>query len=252
MQTFQAYRTRFGPDIVAEFMPSEKPSHKVVLIASGAPGYPGGKEDLMELLAKKGYWSIVPRYRGTWESNGVFLEEPPSDDLITVMDQIPGGFRDLWGGGDFRISNPEFYLIGGSTGGAAALIASRDTRVKRAALISCVVDWRGQATTMEPLDLMNEYVPNAFGTAYRTAPDAWSRLARGEFFNPIDHEAEYTPDKLLFLHSKDDLVVHAWHAEDLAARIGARFVMLDGYGHMGARSAMKPELWKHIAHHFSF
>lgn len=250
MASIEIMRTRFGSDIVAEFALPAKPSNKVVIITSGAPGYPGGKDALMELLAKHGYWSFVPRYRGTWESGGTFLEFPPDEDVIMMIDELSFGFRDIWSSAEYRIENPQVYMIGGSFGGAAALLASRDTRIRKVATISAVTDWRDQEHTVWPLDTMSTYVPQAFGTMYRATPDVWMKLSRGDFYNPMQAAHEIDGKKLLMFHAKDDRVVHIDPAIQFAKKTGARLVQLPSGGHMGASTASTPRLFKHIERFF--
>lgn len=244
------YRTRFGGDIVTEFLPPARHSNKVAILTPGAPGYAGGKGELMQLLSKKGYWSFLPRYRGTWESDGTFLEIPPDQDVLAVIDGLSGEFSDLWSGSEYRVHEPEIYLIGGSFGGAAAILASRDPRVKKAAAISAVVDWRKQENTLEPLHLMSEYVPKAFGSAYRADPAAWMKLAAGGFYNPAEEIATIDGTKLLLIHAKNDMVVHFAPAEAFAKEVGARFVALSYDGHMGVGVAHEAHIWKHIERFF--
>ena len=251
MAYIETFRTRFGKDIVAEFLPPTNTSNKVAIITTGAPGYPGGKEELMTLLAKKGYFVIVPRYRGTWESDGTFLEFSPDEDVVIIMDELPIGFRDIWSSTEYRIEEPEIYLIGGSFGGAAALLASRDERVKKVATISAVTDWREQKHTVEPLDMMSSYVPQAFGPMYRAEPSIWNKLAVGDFYNPTHEQDSIDGKKLLLIHAKDDRVVHAEPAERFANHVGAKFVLLPTGGHMGAGSAREPHIWKIIETFFT-
>lgn len=246
MQKVPLSRTRFGSDIVAEFLPPARDSRKVAILTAGAPGYPGGKGEIMEKLSRAGYWSLVPRYRGTWESSGTFLEYSPAEDVRLIMDQVPHGFEDAWAGTTHYVRDPEFYLLGGSFGGPAAILNSGDVRVKKAVAISAVVDWRAQENTLEPLDHMSEYVPVAFGQAYRGNPDVWRKLAAGNFYNPADEKEAADGKKLLFLHAQDDRVVHALHADAFAKEIGAKFVMLREGGHMGVGVAHEPHLWRHI------
>lgn len=243
---FEIFRTRFARDIVAEFLPPVGSSNKVAIFSTGAPGYPGEKRELMEMLAKRGYWAIVPRYRGTWESDGTFLEFPPSDDIKLVMDGVTEGFIDLWSGGEYRVHEPEFYLLGGSFGGPSAILNSGDVRVRKAIAISAVVDWREQAHTVEPLELMSEYVPKAFGAAYRAPEQVWHKLAEGNFYNPVTSRDMVDGTKLLFIHASDDKVVHAAPARAFAKEIGAQFIELSSGGHMGVGSAREPRLWKYI------
>lgn len=246
MQKIPLSRTRFGEDIVAEFLAPNYDSSKVAIITAGAPGYPGKKEDLMQVLARRGYWSIVPRYRGTWESAGTFLEYPPSEDVKIIMDQVSKGFEDLWAGTTHCVREPEFLLLGGSFGGPAAVLNSADARVKKAVAISSVVDWRLQEHTVEPLQVMSEYVPQSYGMAYRAEPAVWEKLSQGNFYNPIDDKQAVEGKKLLFIHAKDDVVVHAAPAEAFAKETGAQFVMLRDGGHMGVGVAHEPHIWRYI------
>lgn len=242
-------RTRFGPDIVAEFMPPERSSSKVLILLAGCPGYPGGKEEVMDFYARRGFWVIVPRYRGTWESGGSFLEYAPSEDVVTVMDNL-GYFEDLWSGAKHTVKDPEVYLIGGSFGGPAALLASRDARVKKAATISAVTDWTDQQHTVEPLDVMSAYLPAAFGMTYRGEPDSYMKLAKGDFYNPMSEKATIDGAKLVLIHANDDRVVHPGPAATFAKETGAKLVLLPSGGHMGSSAAAKPHIARHILEHF--
>lgn len=247
---FETFRTRFGNDIVAEFRPALKDTKKVAILLPGCPGYPLGKRELFEHLTHHGFFTIIPSYRGTWESEGSFLQYPPSDDVEILIDQIPQGFIDLWSGAEYRIRNPEIYLIGGSFGGAAAILSSKHPLVKKVATISAVVDWREQQHTVEPLDLMNEYLGTAFGNAYRGEKNAYKKLETGDFYNPASHKKELDGTKLLLIHAVDDKVVHPGPAEAFGQETGAKFVQLLGGGHMGVGYANKPHIWKHIEKFF--
>ncbi len=245
MQQLPLSRTRFGADIVAEFLPPERDSKKVIIFSSGCPGYPMGKDALMRKFSALGYWTISYAYRGTWESGGTFLEYAPSDDILTIMDTL-GSFEDLWSGAEYSIHDPEIYLIGGSFGGAATLLASRDARVKKAIAISSVTDWLAQERTMEPLSLMNEFIPKAFGMGYRGEQEIYRKLLVGDFYNPAHEKATMDGKKLLLIHSKDDLVVHAAPAEAFARDVGAQFVLLSNGGHGGVSRAIEPRVFREI------
>lgn len=252
MNLIEIYRTRFRSGIVAEFLPPEKSSqNKVAILAPGAPWYPGSKRDLLARLSRKGYFSFILRYRGTWESTGSFLEISPNEDLISMIDEMPLGFQDLWSTAEYRIKNPEVYVIGGSFGGAAAILASTDTRVKKVAALSPVTDWRDQEHTVEPLDFMSAYVEKAFGPAYRSSPLAWKKLARGDFYNPLHAQHTIDGKKLLLIHARDDRVVHFDPAERFAKTVGAKFISLSSGGHMGVGNADEPSIWKHIEKFFN-
>ena len=239
-------RTRFKDDIVTEFLPPLHPSNKVIIFANGAPGYPNVSKRFLDYLARLGYWTFIPRYRGTWESDGYFFERPLDEDILDVVSGLEDSFIDFWSGASFKVHNPEVYLIGGSTGGAGVIWASRDPRVKKAVALSPVVDWRKQEETAEPLNLMSEYIPKAFGQGYRAKQDVWKKLAAGGFYNPVEVKDEIDGSKLMIIHGTHDFVVHFPPAEEFAKNVGARFLPLPYKGHMGAGSVRHPRIWKHV------
>ncbi len=125
------FGTRFAKEIVAEFLPPACPPkfrraklgrarktkrQKVVIICSGAPGVPS-KRGLVEFFSKKGFWAIYPRYRGTWESDGVFLRKSPEQDVLDIIDALPRGFVDLWSGKKYRLVPDDIFIVAGSFGG---------------------------------------------------------------------------------------------------------------------------------------
>ncbi len=250
MLGLDVYRTRFGSDIVAQFKPADKPSNKVAILLPGCPGYPLGKRDITNFLTKKGFLTIVPSYRGTWESDGNFLEFPPSDDVEIIINQLSEGFRDLWSQGEYEVKNPEVYLIGGSFGGAAAILASRHPKVVKAVSLSGVIDWQEQKHTVEPLDFMDEYLPKAFGKGYRPQGSVKEKLEAGDFYSPLHEKASIDGKKLLLIHMRKDRVVHADPARAFAAEVGAKYVEFGDDLHMGVSSALEPRIWRHIERHF--
>src|ERR1700760_4589815 len=128
------FRTRFKKQIVAEFLPPARArkTDRVILLCDGMPSIPR-KQPLVEFLAQKGYWVFYPRWRGAWESDGQFLQHPPQKDLSDILDAAFGE--------KFKLLPQEIFVIGGSFGGAAALLASLDPRVKKVIANCPVVDW---------------------------------------------------------------------------------------------------------------
>src|ERR1700756_1943878 len=137
------FRTRFKREIVTEFVPpaQSRKVQKVIVLCDGMPSVPR-KQPLAEFLSKKGYWVFYPRYRGAWESGGQFLEQSPHQDILDVIDELPKGVRELGFGKRFALKPDEIFVIGGSFGGAAAILASLDDRVKRVIANCPVVDWK--------------------------------------------------------------------------------------------------------------
>src|SRR3989344_1401819 len=107
----QTLRTFFKKEIFADVFIPAKQSTKVVIMCDGAPSVPS-KKTLAEFFSKKGYWVIHIRYRGTWESKGVFLKKSLDQDLIDVIDELPKGFQDLWSKEKYKIQASNITLLG--------------------------------------------------------------------------------------------------------------------------------------------
>jgi len=255
-------RTRIKKDIVCEFLPptaahkrkgaariasSSRPA-KAIILCGGAPSYPA-KRELMQFLSKKGYWVFNPRYRGSWESGGSFLKLSPHRDVLDIIDQLPRGFKDLWSGKTYKVIRPEIYLIGGSFGGPAVVLASRDPRVRKAVAFSPVTDWRVETKT-EPIETLTRFTREAFGNGYRGTKKDWGKLKTGTFYNPAHEAAHIDGGKLFIIHAKDDKVVYAKTSAAFARATGARLTLLPRGGHLSMSTVMIPEFWNPIKKFF--
>ncbi|MBR9705723.1 prolyl oligopeptidase family serine peptidase [Candidatus Pacearchaeota archaeon] len=201
----QIYRTVFKKDIICEFAIPEKKSNKVIILAGGMPTVPSKKERI-EKLCKLGYWIFFPRFRGTWESSGKFLQKSPHLDIKDVIDEIHKPFTELWDNKKIKIQNPQIYLIGTSFGGPAVILNSKDKRVKKAVAIAPVIDWT-KDSKVEPMNKLGRFVKQAFGQGYRFDMKNWNNLAKGKFYNPITEIDKVDAKKLWIFHALDDDVV---------------------------------------------
>src|SRR6202047_4963642 len=202
------FRTRFKPQIVAEFLLPSRPrkAQKLIILCDGMPSIPR-KQPLSEFLAAKGFWVIYPRYRGAWESGGEFLAKSPHEDILDVLDQLPKELEEIAFGQRFRLAPDQIFVIGGSFGGAAAILLSLDPRVKRVIANCPVVDWSilGDAEKAETSKAnYAEYIREAFGNGYRLSDANWEKLRSGTFYNPWHHRTEITASKVMLFHAKDD------------------------------------------------
>jgi esterase/lipase len=237
-------RTRIKKEIVAEFLPPTIGSDKVIIICGGMPSY-SSKKDLMVFLAKKAYWVFVPRYRGSWESDGSFLKLSPHQDILDMFDQLQSGFSDLYGGKKYKVNNPMVYLVGSSFGGPAALLASRDKRVKKAVVLSPVIDWRVESNE-GPIDRLNKFTRYAFGNGYRFTKENWNKLKTGKFYNPMNEINSFDPNKILIIHAKDDKTVYSKTSETFAKKIKCKLILLKKGGHLSTSNIMNTVFWEKI------
>src|SRR5579864_5523119 len=248
------FRARFKKDIVAEFLPPVRAGkkQKVIVLCDGMPSIPR-KQPLAEFLAAKGYWVFYPRYRGTWESEGQFLATSPHLDILDVIDEIPKGVRDVTFGKRFSLKPDEIFVIGGSFGGAAAILASLDDRVKKVIANCPVVDWEILAKE-ERLETSNPnyaaYIREAFGNGYRLSDSNWRKLHGGKFYNPIHHAREINPAKIMMFHAKDDPYVPYKSVKNFADKTGVKLNSLARGGHVSTEMIVQ-KYWKRINKFFA-
>jgi hypothetical protein len=242
------FRTRFKKEIVAEFLPPARPTkrQRVVIICDGAPSVPS-KRELLTFFSRKGFWAIHFRYRGSWESDGVFLRRSPEQDVLDIIDSLPRGFTSFGDGKKYRVRPDEIILIAGSFGGPAGILASRDPRVTKVICVSPVVDWKPMVhSKAEPLAEVEQFIHDAFGNGYRFSSREWAKLATGKFYNPVAHATEIDGSKLLIFHARDDDSVRWNEVAKFAGATGATLKLSARGGHLSSKHIVQKE-WKRIA-----
>lgn len=243
------FRTRFKRQIVAEFLPPARAQkrQRIIILCDGMPSIPR-KQPLAEFLAARGFWVVYPRYRGTWESDGQFLGRSPHEDILDVIDELPKGLEDIAFSTRFSLRPEEIFVIGGSFGGAAAILASLDSRVSKAIANCPVTDWKildraEKAETSK--ENYAEYIRQAFGNAYRLTDANWEKLRSWSFYNPWHHRKEIKAEKLMMFHAKDDPVVPYEGSVRFAKQTGVAFVSLKRGGHISTDLVVR-RYWERI------
>jgi pimeloyl-ACP methyl ester carboxylesterase len=247
------FRTRFKNEIVAEFLPPARirEKQKLIVLCDGMPSIPR-KQPLSEYLAAKGFWVIYPRYRGAWESGGKFLAKSPHEDILDVLDELPKELEEIAFGKRFRLAPDQVFVIGGSFGGAAAILLSLDPRAKRVVANCPVVDWNilDKAEKAETSKVnYADYIRQAFGYAYRLSDANWRRLRSGTFYNPWQHRNEIDGSKVLMFHAKDDPNVPYERTRLFAELTGATLKSLERGGHISTDYVVR-RYWRRIEKFF--
>lgn len=243
------FRTRVNKDIVVEFLPPARRlrKEKAIVLCDGMPSIPR-KQGLASFLADKGFWVFYPRYSGAWESGGKFLARSPHEDILDVIGALKKPICEVTFGKRFRIKALEVFVIGGSFGGAAAILCSLDPRVNKVIANCPVVDWSilshsEHAETSNPSYV--SYIREAFGSAYRLSERNWNKLRSGNFYNPAHHINEITPTKILMFHAKDDPYVPYISVKRFADETGVALKSFARGGHIGTEYIVR-RYWQQI------
>jgi alpha-beta hydrolase superfamily lysophospholipase len=241
-------RTRFARDIVAEYYMPKRPSSKVIIFSTGMPSMPR-YQHIVEFYGKLGYWVFFPRYRGSWESGGKFLRISPERDILDIIDQLPKGFTDSLTRKKIKIKPEEIFLMSGSFGGPAVILASRDKRVTKVVARCPIVDWLSPSKD-EPTIEYEGILRETFGDAYRFSHRDWQKLSTGKFYNPAAVSKDIDGSKLLLIHAKDDTIVSYRSVKKFAAETGSRLVTLPRGGHLSSKIFLQPRFVKMITKFF--
>lgn len=240
-------RTIIKKEIVCEYLLPEKKTRKVIILAPGTPGYPQ-QNKLIPLLASMGFAVFLPRYRGTFESGGEFLKHEPTKDILDIIDSLETGWSDAWDNTKHSIKNPEVYLIGGSFGGSAVLLASNHKKVKKVVALSTVYDWRVDSE-VEPMEKFYSFIRKGFHMGYRLTDANWKKLASGKFYNPINNIEKIAVKKVLMIHGSGDEIVLFPTAKTFSEKTGAKLVIIKTKDHLGLSKLMRKNIWKHVEKH---
>lgn len=237
-------RTRFAKDIVAEFLPPARDTKKqrVVIIASGAPSLPS-KKSLLEFFSKKGFWVFHPRYRGSWESDGLFLQKSPHQDLIDVIESIPKGFEDAWSQKKFKFEPSEIIIVSSSFGGTAGVLASKHPKINKVIAISPMLDWQKPGPD-EPYPKMIRYFQEGYGQGFRIAKNGWDKLKSGKFYNPVNQIKNIDGSKILMIHAKDDRTCPYKITKKFSEDIQAKLITLPKGDHLSSSIITLPRFYK--------
>ncbi|MGK2848874.1 MAG: alpha/beta hydrolase family protein [Minisyncoccota bacterium] len=225
-------RVRFAKDIVAEVILPDKQTGKVAIFASGFPSSPN-KKSLLQFLARQGYVAIFPRYRGTWESDGFFLERSPAQDIRDVIDDLTKnkGFINIATGEFQKIKVSAIHLFGASFGGSAVILNSHLPIVKKVIALAPVLDWSIEGES-EPFVPHIRFVKEGFGGAYRVRhPQDWHKLIQRDFYNPIANTHTIVGKKIFLLHCLDDTIVPYEPIISFAQKTRATYFLKPKGGH---------------------
>ncbi len=244
-------RTRFSKDIVAEVLFPQKQTGKIMILLSGAPSMPS-KPNVMSFFASKGYVCILPRLRGTWESDGQFLKECPSKDILDIVDELTHksfkGITTLEEPLDkrlYKVTVRNIYVLGASFGGTGVLLASKHPKVKKVVALAPVIDWSVDSPS-EPFEFFVSFTEYAFGGAYRAKSSDWKKLQSNKIYSVLKPGQKITGSKVLVLHAQDDEVVPIDPVYSFIRDTECAYKEYKSGGHLGLNDSRKARFYKVI------
>ena len=179
-------------------------THPTFVFCHGLPGNEKG-HDLAQALRRAGWNAITFNYRGSWGSPGNFGFDHTIEDAEAVLAYL----RDTANARALAVDTMRIVLGGHSMGGwAAAIAASRDTRVRGAVLISLAdIGVVGAMPRSDAVPFMRDNMESlAGGTAETFAEDLVTGASRRRL---LDAAKGLSRLPLLVLSSDDGLASHS-------------------------------------------
>lgn len=188
------HQSRYKNLFFTYILSSISPKGAIILL-DGLPSNPISKDVLMKKLAECNYDVFFPRYEGTWESKGNFLERAPSEAIIEFIEKLRRGED---------IENKEYkakkvFLLGASFGGGVALDIATKYDVDKICVTSPVISFK----EINGIETLENYLRTAYTKDYRFDSKNWQKLIKDEIWNLKDSKIR-DPFKILIIAGKND------------------------------------------------
>ncbi|MBS3065470.1 alpha/beta fold hydrolase [Candidatus Pacearchaeota archaeon] len=206
--------------IFFEFVLQDRTADAIIIL----PGFPSGNDfwDLIAFFYGKGYHVFVPRYRGTYQSTGVFLSKNPVDDMLFFLENLDGGYaKNMWDMKKEGFKINKKILVSGSFGGPIALaLAAKCKKISHLILQAPVWDFKIHNSLGDEQDFekMTEFVRSAYKNCYRFRfKSLMKKLGKFDELNPAYYLPKVKDIPILIMHDPNDRVVSLRHTKEKIA-----------------------------------
>jgi len=193
-----------------EFALQNRTADAVIIL----PDFPSRNkyDNLIKLFYDRGYHVFVPRYKGSYQSNGKFLSKNIVDELIDFIDDLEKGqLKSLWDlkKRDFKVNRK--LLVGYSFSAPIALgLAAKTQKFSHIILMSPIWDFSTYKPEDDEKDLkkLSEFVQRAYKNCYRyTFKDIMKKLKKFKELSPEFYLPILLKKPILVMHDPNDKVV---------------------------------------------
>ena len=189
------------------------------------PGFPSSSsgQEVISFLYEKGFNVFAPKYRGTFQSRGKFLQTSPVEDLERFMFELKKGeATNLWDMKKVFFKIKRIFVIGSSFGGSiACALACSSKQISKVILASPVWDYKehGRSFDEQNLEHLTLFIKRAFENLYRY--DFKSLSAEMEKFKEFSFSYYKKNLKIpsLVFHDHSDRTVSIEHSRNAVKNI---------------------------------
>jgi len=242
-------KVRYGK-LVTDIVYSDLRAKRAIIFGYGLLSSPRRHDDpIIRKFVQNGFVVFLPRYYGTYESDGVCTFENAVDSLLDAIKLVKKRCaRDIRSNDVAKWNAEQIILSGGSFGGAAALVAGAKSRsVRKIISIAGPTDWRTQRGT-SAYRLMWSI---AYKNTWRCSKAAWKNLINGKLdLNAVDYAKVLRDKDVMFIHGSDDKIVSLRHSKILFEKLQGgkgnhKLIVIKDVGHHGILGFLtRPRIFK--------
>src|SRR3989344_9214400 len=219
----------------------QKSNGKTIIILPGLPEYPRPKK-MMEDLSLKGYHVVYPRYSGTFESDGAFLKNSPSEDITSLLKELnKKDLIEIYAKGKMKIPCDKLIILATSFGGSVALeIASNKESKDKKFVIGCpVLDFKKHGDSGEQ-DLINlkRFLLEGFPNIYRFEEKDFDNLLEGNVISSSYNTKKFYGD-ITIIHGTKDEAISFNKVKEFSDLRKIKFLELEEEGHLSIEKLVK-------------
>ena len=234
-------------DIFCEFMVHDKIADTIILL----PGFPSSNKlnSEMEFLFKKGYNVFFPRFKGSFQSKGVFLKGNIVKELKSFITKLKKEkITNLWDLNEINFKINKLILFGSSFSGAIScgLIAIEES-FEKLVLFSPVWDFENhnKLGNEEDLNHLVQFVKRAYVNLYKIKFDNLvNAVLRFKETSPSFYSKQIKIP-ILVLNDPKDKIVSIKHSKDMEKLIKNLKIIKHHEGH-GFNLKLLENYWKKI------
>ena len=171
------------------------PSNGAIILLDGLPSNPASKNQLMQELSGHGYDVFFPRYEGTWESKGTFLERAPSEAIIEFIEILKKG-KNI---GTKKYRAGKIFILGASFGGGVALDIATKYLVDKVCAVSPAISFKA----IDGIETLENHLREAHSKDYRFNSKEWQKLIGDKVWNLKSNEIK-EPSNVWIVAGKND------------------------------------------------
>ncbi len=207
-----------------------------IILADGLPGNPISKKESIAEWNRRGYDIVFPRYLGSWESKGRFLEHPPQHDFEILIDALSKGINNV----DKVYIAKKIYLLGTSFGGGVIMSIKDDTNIDKICALSPTITYRG----IPDINTLASYLQTKYPGSYRFKVSDFDKLLNDEISSPVN-KFSLPSSKVMILAGEQDNQISITELRSFATQKSIKLISDPQVGHI-TLSKLKVEHYDQI------